>query len=333
MSKTRIVAIAAACLSPVILLSACGGSPQGSSRSAADNGSGRAVSDEPPPKVFPCTGYPSLGTVTPPDLALPGTPASATAWAQPVKRGSVTGPTSYFGGPTGGADGAMSLTQQFPQKEMGKNPCNDTPGAGYHSYFAAMRFNPDPNRKKPDGSGENPNIYEYGKFYCPLESQFVRVPNTECVADTADGRYKQWDAGQGGMWGPVTWTLSYLYGRELLVKRHFTDPKTGVAIDKAVVVRAVDRGPDQDEEQWRQRPVDLSPWAMGALQTNPACIDWDGTNGLKDACDFTSAANDQLVTVCWAPNDMPLGPVANPTAAKCVYETAKANHAKKTPKK
>lgn len=242
-----------------------------------------------PPTGFPCKGYPSEGTVTPKDLPLPTAATGPDASAKYVT-GSVTGPTSWFGGPVGGAPGPLALTQQWDPNgwkknpgvpygmEIGNNPCNDSlkPDT-YRSYFAAMRFSP---------REDSPKATAY-KVYAPFAQ---------------DPRYAAWDGAP--LIKEMAEPLSFLYGRKLAVSRTLN------GIKRTVIVRAVDRGPTEGME-WSARPVDLSPWAMGALSGIRECIDWNGTNDdkLAQKCDWTGDKATNIVTVTWADNSLPLGPL------------------------
>ena len=234
---------------------------------------------------FPCTGYPSDGTVTPPDLPLP---TAATDGQAHYVTGSVTGPTSFFGGPAGGAPGPFALTQQWDPNgwkrnpgvpygmEIGTSPCNNaTPDQPFRSYFAAMRFSPREDAEKQTAF----------QVYAPFAT---------------DPRYNQWNGAP--LISQMAAPLSYLYGRKLEVTR------TVSGQTYSVIVRAVDRGPTEGEP-WSERPVDLSPWAMGALTGKPECLNWDGTNTgrMQEKCDFTGDPTNS-VTVRWADNSLPLGP-------------------------
>lgn len=236
---------------------------------------------------FPCTGYPSAGTTTPANLPLPT--AEINGSGQYVT-GSVTGPTSWFGGPKGGAPGPFALTQQWDPDgwhrnpgvpygmEIGDKPCNDATQAGvFRSYFAAMRFSP---------REDSPKATAYSK-YAPYAT---------------DPRYAKWNGGP--LIAEMAQPLSFLYGRKLAVSRT-VNGKT-----YAVIVRAADRGPTEGKP-WGERPVDLSPWAMGALTGNPKCLDWDGSDpNLTRLCDFTGDKATNVVTVRWADNSAPLGPTS-----------------------
>jgi hypothetical protein len=240
----------------------------------------------PPPNRFPCTGYPAKGTVTPRRLPLP---TAAIGGRAKYVTGSVSGPTSWFGGPVGGAPGPFALTQQWDPNgwkrkpgipygmEIGTRPCNDSTQAGkYRSYYAAMRFSP-----REDGPKET--AYQ---VYKP----FAKAP-----------RYAKWNGAP--LIGQMAQPLSFLYGRKLAVSRVVNGKKL------TVIVRATDRGPTEGGV-WSARPVDLSPWAMGALTGKPKCLDWDGTNAqLSIACDFTGNKATNRVTVSWADNSLPLGPL------------------------
>lgn len=157
-----------------------------------------------------------------------------------------------------------------------------------------MRFNP------ADGS----DVTGYETWYCP------DYQSGNCYA--SDERYGYWAHGPDE-WGDQTRVFAYLYGRRILVRN--------ADGSQPVVVRAVDRGPlntvgDQGQPYWT-RPIDLSPWAMGALTGKKECLDWDGTDPLKGACQMDESAQ---VTVCWADNSLPLGPVTDPRQAKCAFE-------------
>ena len=239
-----------------------------------------------PPSKFPCTGYPAKGTVTPAKLPLP---TSAESGSARYVTGSVTGPTSWFGGPVGGAPGPFALTQQWNPDgwnrkpgipygmEIGDRPCNDSTVPGkFRSYYAAMRFS-------PREAAPKETAYD---AYRP----FATAP-----------RYAKWNGAP--LIGQMAQPLSYLYGRKLRVSRVVNGMRY------IVIVRATDRGPTEGGV-WGARPVDLSPWAMGALTGKRKCLDWDGTSAtLSLACDFTGDQKTNRVTVSWADNSLPLGPL------------------------
>ncbi len=283
----RLLATAAAPFALLLTVAAC-------SAGASDNvAAGKLPAATPPvsapPAGFPCTEYPSLGTVTPVDLPLPT--AEQLSGSATYVTGSVTGPTSFFGGPAGGAPGPFALTQQWDPDgwhqnpgvpygmEIGTTPCDDTAGSdNYRSYFAAMRFSPREDSPKATA------YQEYAKY-------------------STDPSYAKWNGGP--LVSTMAEPLSYLYGRKLQVSR------TENGVKRTVIVRAVDRGPTEGAP-WGKRPVDLSPWAMGALTGIPACLDWDGSNTglLQELCDFTGNESTNVVTVSWADNSLPLGPLS-----------------------
>jgi len=212
-----------------------------------------------------------------------------------VQGKSVTGPTSYFGGPAGGAPGPFSLTQVFPadQQEQGDAPCLDEQG---RSFFAAMRFNPD--------SDSDYTPTDYSTWYCKDDTA---AQGPDCYSN--DAKYKYWDHGPD--FGSWTWSVAYLYGRRLLV--------TNADGSNPVVVRAVDKGPENTDIQgqaYSKRPIDLSPWAMGALKDPANCADWDGTDAEKVQCQLPADAE---VTVCWTDNSLPPG-IVSEDKAKCIFE-------------
>ncbi|MCB0919713.1 MAG: hypothetical protein KDC39_14220 [Actinobacteria bacterium] len=246
-----------------------GETPRGSTDDQA------AETEATPPSGFPCTEAPSVGTTTPADLPLP---TAAKDGKGSYTTGTVTGPTSWFGGPNGGAPGPFTLTSQWENagQEIGTNPCNDATDPGkYRSYYAAMRFSPQQLQAPPDMSAYVP----YAK----------------------ESRYHQWDGDP--LVADLAAPYSFLYGRKLQITR------TVGGKEYSVIVRATDRGPNDTPAEYADRPVDLSPWTMGALTGIEACLDWDGTDPqLTDQCDWTTDT-DNTVSVEWADNSRTLGPV------------------------
>ncbi len=218
--------------------------------------------------------------------------------------GSVTGVSSFFGGPYGGANGAFGLTFQYgaqpptPDQSVGGgmypefggtdtgwNPCDN--------FFAAMNF-----ANTPDKSPVGPTYPAYESFgdgTPDLTSRYVK-PFLLSPPDYS---------------GPYIASRTPLYNRKLLVCVAAGDCSQGV------VVRAVDNGPADPT-----RVIDLSPGASGTLaaisQIAPSgafapldCINWDGGNDQP----VTTAANcqfdDRFVTpvkVQWANPASTIGP-------------------------
>ncbi|MGD9620789.1 hypothetical protein [Mycolicibacterium sp.] len=257
------------------------------------------------PGGFPCTGYPSKGVATPADTPLP---TIETDGKSGYTTGTVEGPTSYFGGPYDSPD-AFALTQQWigatkaplpPQgQEFGATPCDNTqPGTNctltqdvspkalnYCSYYAAMRFSPTENfTVTTDFTAYDKSVPPQGPFH-----QWAGNPLTD----------------------ELSTNLSWLYGRQLKVTRKDNN--------KSVIVRAVDRGPGTNPTPsvYDTRPIDLSPWAVGALADDPACIAFDGAKGtpagdaFNTKCDWTNTgAATPNVSIEWVvDNNQPLGPV------------------------
>lgn len=285
-----------------------GGKPESPPKSEATPTSAAPATSESTPAAaagFPCTGYPAMGNATPADTPLP---TAVTGGNSSYTTGSVEGPTSYFGGPYDSA-GVLALTQQWtgaqtpplpPQgQENSATPCDNTqPGTdctltkdvspqalNYCSYYAAMRFTP------TKGGTVEFDVSAYDKV----------VPPT--------GDFHKW--ANNPMNDEASSNLSWLYGRQLKVTRNDNN--------KSVIVRAADRGPGSEagHPEYDKRPIDLSPWAVGALADDPSCIAFDGAKGTPagDAfmtkCDWTNdPAGTPNVTIEWVPdNNLPLGPV------------------------
>lgn len=287
-----------------------GGKPESPPKSEATSTSAAPSTAEAAPAAagFPCTGYPAMGNATPADTPLPTVQTDGNS---SYTTGSVEGPTSYFGGPYDSPN-AFALTQQWtgasgsplpPQgQETGAAPCDNTqPGTdctltadvspqalNYCSYYAAMRFTPTKNFVIPPL-----DVSAYDKV----------VPAT--------GDFHQW--ANNPMNDEASSNLSWLYGRQLKVTRSDNG--------KSVIVRATDRGPGTETgpSEYDKRPIDLSPWAVGALADDPSCIAFDGAKAtpagiaFNTKCDWTNPSaggTGPSVTVEWVPaNNLPLGPV------------------------
>lgn len=281
--------------------------------------------------------YPSQLLAPTNDLKFPANPSSSgqalTAADYHPAPYKIKGYTSFFGAvsSSGGYDspGGFALPQAW-NNSASQPPADDFAEGGL--TYPLTDFDPGPCNDNPDYT---PKPYSGGTDTGNFRSYYAAVrvtPKADEGLDYSTGGYQQlgeananvlddWYDSAVGTKDPIYGKM-YLYGRNVLVSRSFTDSQ-GQPVTKQVIVRLTDRGPVESDPYW-QRAIDLSPWAMGALNEDPACLDFNGATP-SSACDISGPGSwtkpDWQVTACWAADYKARpGPVTSSTPAKCLGE-------------